>query len=141
MCYGNYNSVITQDAMIRLMAILIDDDTKEMFNKTRTIVLEDPEINIRILGEPKENRQLTAELSLQNPLPEPLMKCTFSVGGANLTDGKTITETVESVGPRETTTVKIRFTPTYVGLRKLVVDFSSDKLSNIKGYKNVIVGK
>ncbi|XP_035237298.1 protein-glutamine gamma-glutamyltransferase 2a [Anguilla anguilla] len=141
MCYGNYNSVITQDAMIRLMAILIDVDTKEMFNKTRTIVLEDPEINIRILGEPKENRQLTAELSLQNPLPEPLMKCTFSVGGANLTDGKTITETVESVGPRETTTVKIRFTPTYVGLRKLVVDFSSDKLSNIKGYKNVIVGK
>ncbi|KAJ8369621.1 hypothetical protein SKAU_G00096490 [Synaphobranchus kaupii] len=141
MCYCDYGSVINQDALIRLMAILIDNDTKEIFNKTRTIVLEDPKIIIKILGEPKENRQLAAEISLQNPLPGPLENCTFSVGGANLTDGKTITETVGTLGPRETATVKIRFTPTYVGLRKLMVDFSSDKLSNIKGYKNVIVGK
>ncbi|XP_061113162.1 protein-glutamine gamma-glutamyltransferase 2-like isoform X2 [Conger conger] len=140
-CYCNYSSVITQDALIRLMAILIDSDTKELYNKTRTIVLEDPEIAIRILGEPKVKRKLTAEISLQNPLPEPLEDCTFSLDGANLTDGKAITETFGTVGPRETATVKIGFTPTCAGLRKLVVDFSSNKLSNIKGFKNVIIGK
>ncbi|XP_061113163.1 protein-glutamine gamma-glutamyltransferase 2-like [Conger conger] len=139
-CYCNYSSVITQDALIRLMAILIDSDTKELYNKTRTIVLEDPEISIRILGEPKVKRKLTAEISLQNPLPEPLEDCTFSLEGANLTDGKAITETFGTVGPRETATVKIGFTPTCAGLRKLVVDFSSNKLSNIKGFKNVIIG-
>ncbi|KAI1892306.1 hypothetical protein AGOR_G00131980 [Albula goreensis] len=139
--YCNYKSVITQDAMIRLMALLIDSETKEFFRETRTIVLENPEIIITILGEPKENCKVLAEISLKNPLPEPLENCTFSVEGANLTGGKTITKMTGSLGPRETATVEICFTPTYVGVRKLVVDFSSDKLINIKGYKNVVVDK
>lgn len=46
-----------------------------------------------------------------------------------------------SVGPGEDAKVKIYFTPTHSGLRKLVVDFNSKKLCHVKGYRNVIIGK
>lgn len=47
---------------------------------------------LQILGEPKENRKLAAEITLQNPLPEPLENCCFSIEGANLTGGRAISE-------------------------------------------------
>lgn len=40
----------------------------------------------QILGEPKKNRKLVAEVSLQNPLSEPLEGCTVTVEGAGLTE-------------------------------------------------------
>lgn len=46
-----------------------------------------------------------------------------------------------SVGPGDDAKVKIYFTPTHSGLRKLVVDFDSNKLCHVKGYRNVIIGK
>lgn len=45
------------------------------------------------------------------------------------------------VGPGEDAKVKIYFTPTQSGLRKLLVDFDSHKLCHIKGFRNVIIGK
>lgn len=45
------------------------------------------------------------------------------------------------VGPGEDAKVKIYFTPTQSGLRKLLVDFNSNKLCHIKGFRNVIIGK
>lgn len=45
----------------------------------------------QILGVPKVGQNLVADLALQNPLPEPLENCVFTVHGANLTDGKPIT--------------------------------------------------
>lgn len=46
-----------------------------------------------------------------------------------------------SVGPGEDAKVKVYFTPTHSGLRKLVVDFDSNQLCHVKGYRNVIIGK
>uniref|UniRef100_A0A8B9RM22 Protein-glutamine gamma-glutamyltransferase 2 n=1 Tax=Astyanax mexicanus TaxID=7994 RepID=A0A8B9RM22_ASTMX len=136
--YSKYCNVITQDNLIRLGALLIDYSTRDAVLAMRTIVLENPEIKIRILGEPKVNRQLAAELTMQNNLPEPLGACCFSIEGANLTGGKTITESVE---PGQEAKVKIYFTPTHSGLRKLLVDFNSDRLGHVKGFRNVIIGK
>lgn len=36
---------------------------------------------LQILGEPKQNRKLVAEVSLRNPLTEALSGCTFTVEG------------------------------------------------------------
>ncbi len=49
-------------------------------------------VSFQILGEPKEKRKLAAELTLQNPLPEPLQGCCFTIEGANLTGGSCIAE-------------------------------------------------
>uniref|UniRef100_A0A6Q2ZAL3 Protein-glutamine gamma-glutamyltransferase 2 n=1 Tax=Esox lucius TaxID=8010 RepID=A0A6Q2ZAL3_ESOLU len=133
---------LTEDNLIRLAALLVDYSTQEAYLAVRNIVLVNPEIRVRILGEPKERRKLAAEITLQNPLSVPLLDCCFTVEGSNLTDGKIITERLDSaVEPGQDAKVKIYFTPTRSGLRKLVVDFDSNKLCHVKGYRNVIIGK
>ncbi|KAM9860105.1 protein-glutamine gamma-glutamyltransferase 2 [Aulostomus maculatus] len=140
--FSKYGALVTEDNLIRLEALLVDYTTREATLAVRNIVLESPEIKVRILGEPKENRKLAAELTLKNPLPEPLENCCFSIEGANLTGGSILSERLGSaVGPGEDAKVKIYFTPTHSGLRKLVVDFDSNKLSHVKGYRNVIIAK
>ncbi|XP_035245098.1 protein-glutamine gamma-glutamyltransferase 2 [Anguilla anguilla] len=140
--YCKYGGNVMDDNLIRVTALLTDYSSKDMYLAVRNIVLDDPEIKIRILGEPKVNRKLAAEITLQNPLPDPLDNCCFSVEGANLTDGKTITEMLGSpVGPGQEAKVKVYFTPSRFGLRKLVVGFNSSKLGHVKGYRNVIIGK
>uniref|UniRef100_A0A665T5I3 Protein-glutamine gamma-glutamyltransferase 2 n=1 Tax=Echeneis naucrates TaxID=173247 RepID=A0A665T5I3_ECHNA len=140
--YSKYCGVVTAENIIRLRALLLDYTTNETILSMRHIVLDNPEIKIRVLGEPKENRKLAAEITLQNPLPEPLENCCFSIEGANLTGGCVISERLaSSVGPGQEAKVKIYFTPTRCGLRKLVVDFDSSKLCHVKGYRNVIIGK
>ncbi|XP_037108182.1 protein-glutamine gamma-glutamyltransferase 2 [Syngnathus acus] len=140
--YSKYGGQLTEDNMIRLAALLFDYATREATLAVRNIVLDNPEIQVRILGEPKENRKLAAEITLKNPLPEPLENCCFSMEGANLTGGSVVSERLSfPVGPGEDAKVKMYFTPTHSGLRKLVVDFDSSKLCHVKGYKNVIIGK
>lgn len=41
--------------------------------------------SFQVLGEPKQNRKLVAEVSMQNPLSVPLIGCCFTVEGAGLT--------------------------------------------------------
>ncbi|XP_034551316.1 protein-glutamine gamma-glutamyltransferase 2 [Notolabrus celidotus] len=140
--YSKYGGVLTEDNLIRLAALLLDYSAREHILAVRNIVLENPEIKVRILGEPKENRKLAAEITLKNPLPESLEDCCFSIEGANLTGGHAISERVDSsVGPGEDAKVKIYFTPNHFGMRKLMVDFDSNKLCHVKGYRNVIIGK
>uniref|UniRef100_A0A8C6SUI2 Protein-glutamine gamma-glutamyltransferase 2 n=1 Tax=Neogobius melanostomus TaxID=47308 RepID=A0A8C6SUI2_9GOBI len=140
--YSKYDAELTEDNLIRLAALLLDYSTGEALMTLRTIVLTNPEIKVQILGEPKENRRLAAEISLKNPLPEPLHNCCFSIEGANLTGGTVICESLgQSVEPGQDAKAKIYFTPTRSGLRKLVVDFNSNRLCHVKGYRNVIIGK
>uniref|UniRef100_A0A3B4B0V2 Protein-glutamine gamma-glutamyltransferase 2 n=1 Tax=Periophthalmus magnuspinnatus TaxID=409849 RepID=A0A3B4B0V2_9GOBI len=140
--YSKYGPELTQDNLIRLAALLQDYTTGNVYLTMRTIVLTNPEIRVRILGEPKENRKLAAEISLKNPLPQPLDMCCFSIEGANLTGGTVLTESLgHSVAPGEEAKAKIYFTPSHSGLRKLVVNFNSSQLCNVQGYKNVIIGK
>jgi len=54
-------------------------------------------VALQILGEPKENRKLAAEITLHNPLPETLENCCFSIEGANLTAGGVISERFDSL--------------------------------------------
>lgn len=119
--YSKYGDLLTDDSLIRLAVLLLDYSTREPALAVRNIVLKDPEIKVRvcakaarrqapksagcsldcfssvgcvlqILGEPKQNRRLAAEITLQNPLPEPLQDCCFSIEGANLTGGRVISE-------------------------------------------------
>uniref|UniRef100_A0A8C4XB87 Protein-glutamine gamma-glutamyltransferase 2 n=1 Tax=Erpetoichthys calabaricus TaxID=27687 RepID=A0A8C4XB87_ERPCA len=130
--YSKYCHAITDQNLIKLAALLIDYGTKDAILAMRDIYLENPPIKIKILGEPKANRKMAAEISLINPLSESLDDCTFCMEGANLTQGKIIRDVPEAK-------VKVYFCPTKAGLRKLVVDFNSNRLRDVKGYRNVII--
>lgn len=106
----------------------------------RDIYLENPEIKIRILGEPKQNRKLKTEVSLRNPLSLPLTGCAFTVEGAGLTKEQKVVEIPDPVEAGEEVKVRVDLLPLHVGRHKLVVNFESDKLKAVKGFRNVIIG-
>lgn len=44
------------------------------------------------------------------------------------------------VEPEEVVKVRVDLLPLHVGLSKLVVNFESDKLKSVKGFRNIIIG-
>nr|XP_008119776.1 PREDICTED: protein-glutamine gamma-glutamyltransferase 2 [Anolis carolinensis] len=137
--YEKYGHCLTQDNMIKVMALLVDLDTQEAVLGVRNIYVKNPDIKVRVLGEPMQKRKLVAELTLTNPLPTPLTGCVFTVEGAGLTDRQKVQEIDSPISPGEEAKVRVDFVPRQSGLRKLVVDFESDKLKGVKGYRNVII--
>ncbi|XP_064023527.1 protein-glutamine gamma-glutamyltransferase 2 isoform X2 [Pogoniulus pusillus] len=137
--YQDYGENLTQDNLIKVVALLTEQQSGDVVVAVRDILIQNPEIKIRVLGEPMQNRKLVAEVSLVNPLSVPLNNCVFVVEGANLTDGQQVKELEEPVEPQGQAKVRLDLVPRQAGRHKLVVDFESDKLLGVKGYRNVII--
>uniref|UniRef100_A0A3Q2XCD6 Protein-glutamine gamma-glutamyltransferase 2 n=1 Tax=Hippocampus comes TaxID=109280 RepID=A0A3Q2XCD6_HIPCM len=120
--YGTYGPVITSDRLIQLSAITIDKQTVDYHKAEKTIVLDEPHVEIKMLGEAMVMQPVLVRLTMLNPLPEALLDCSFTVGGAGLIDGKPIT-------------LK------YVGYWRFLLDnmHVNDKLKNIKNTISVVV--
>ncbi|XP_059562108.1 protein-glutamine gamma-glutamyltransferase 2 [Myotis daubentonii] len=138
--YANYCDYLTESNLIKVRGLLIEPAADTYLLAERDIYLENPEIKIRILGEPKKNRKLVAEVSLQNPLAEPLVGCTVTVEGAGLTETQKTVDIPDPVEAGQEVKVRVDLLPVQVGLHKLVVNFDSNKLKAVKGYRNVIIG-
>uniref|UniRef100_UPI0037E90A21 protein-glutamine gamma-glutamyltransferase 2-like n=1 Tax=Semicossyphus pulcher TaxID=241346 RepID=UPI0037E90A21 len=130
--YGHYGSVITSDRMILLSAMTLGKHTNDFHKAEKTVVLDEPDIQIKLVGEAKLNQSVTTEVSLLNPLPETLQDCSFTIEGAGLTDGKPMTKKIGSVGPKQEAKASIEFSPARAGSSVLFVNFDSNKLQNIK---------
>ncbi|XP_076840348.1 protein-glutamine gamma-glutamyltransferase 2-like [Brachyhypopomus gauderio] len=139
--YNSYSTLLHTDCQLVVTAQLTDIGASGRMMEKRVIILEDPEINIQILGQPRVGWRSCAKLSVINPLPEELEKCCFTMEGSNLTNGETLSRTIRHVGPGKEASVKIYFTPTQSGPRKLMVDFYSKKLGHVKAYENLNVSK
>lgn len=49
-------------------------------------------IPLQVLNDPKVGQPVLVDVTLQNPLPEALEHCVFSLHGANLTGGTAVTK-------------------------------------------------
>ncbi|XP_032073594.1 protein-glutamine gamma-glutamyltransferase 2 isoform X2 [Thamnophis elegans] len=137
--YEKYGNCLTPDNMIKVTAVLQQLEQQKILLGVRDFHIKNPDVKIRVLGEPMQNRKLVAELTLSNPLPTALTSCVFTMEGAGLTGGQKVQQLDTSVEPGEEAKVRIDFVPQQSGLRKLVVDFESDHLKGVKGYRNVII--
>lgn len=125
-------------------------------------------ICLQLEGEARVKQLLTVELTLVNSLPEKLKDCTFTIDGVGLTDSKPLTRgcaqffallpavllpangascrvhvscRIGDVGPRQEAKARVQFRPSKAGATVLLVNFDSDKLTNIKSFINVVVGE
>ncbi|XP_077025144.1 protein-glutamine gamma-glutamyltransferase 2 [Tamandua tetradactyla] len=138
--YDKYCDCLTESNLIKVRALLMEPAADSYLLAERDIYLENPDIKIRILGEPKQNRKLVAEVSLRNPLAVPLLDCAFTVEGAGLTEEQKTVEIQDPVPAGEEVKVRVDLLPLHVGRHKLVVNFQCDKLKAVKGFRNVIIG-
>ncbi|XP_068996556.1 protein-glutamine gamma-glutamyltransferase 2-like [Embiotoca jacksoni] len=137
--YDSYGAAITSDRMIRLSAVVLDKQLRAFHKSEKTLVLDEPELVIKLEGEATVNQPVTVQLTLLNPLPEPLQDCSFTIEGNNLTDGKPITAKIGAVGAAQEAKARIEFIPSSSGSNVLLVNFDSDKLKKIRGYIIVVV--
>lgn len=138
--YEKYRDCLTESNLIKVRGLLVEQAANSYLLAERDIYLENPEIKIRVLGEPKQNRKLVAEVSLRNPLTMALEGCTFTVEGAGLTEEQKTVEIPHPVEGGQEAKVRVDLLPLHVGRHKLVVNFQSDKLKSVKGFRNVIIG-
>ncbi|KAM6924660.1 protein-glutamine gamma-glutamyltransferase 2-like [Xenentodon cancila] len=139
--YDSYGPVITSDRLIQLSVITINKQTVDYSIAEKTIVLDEPDVEIKLEGEAAVNQPVTVELTMLNPLPEPLQDCSFTIEVTGIMDSKPITAKVETVGARQEVKASIKFTPTVPGSGALLVNFDSDKLKNIKSFIDFVVKK
>ncbi|XP_038606499.1 protein-glutamine gamma-glutamyltransferase 2 [Tachyglossus aculeatus] len=137
--YDEYSPYLTESNLIKVVALLSEPQSDRYLMAERDVYLKNPDIRVRILGEPKQYEKLVAEVSLKNPLKTPLLDCCFTLEGAGLTLGQQVIHLPDPVAAGEEAKARLALFPQQSGLRKLVVDFESDLLKAVKGFRNVIV--
>ncbi|XP_007249233.3 protein-glutamine gamma-glutamyltransferase 2 [Astyanax mexicanus] len=136
--YDHYGSCVSEHHLIRVTALLQTSGPNNIILQEVNIPLKMPKLHIKVIGEPVVSRKLTALISFTNPLPVTLQRGVFTVEGAGLTEEQEI-QSPNDIGPGQYTAVKFSFKPSRAGLRKLLVDFDSDRLRDVKGEATIIV--
>ncbi|XP_037397446.1 protein-glutamine gamma-glutamyltransferase 2-like [Pygocentrus nattereri] len=137
--YMRYSALLGTSSQLLVSVLLTDESTMARMMEKRTITLQDPKLNIQIVGQPRVGKESCVKLSVKNPLPENLSDCWFGVEGANLTNGQMLTQRISYVGSGKEAKTRICFTPIQSGPCKLMVTFYSKKLGYVKAYTNLNV--
>ncbi|CAL8259508.1 unnamed protein product [Gadus morhua 'NCC'] len=137
--YSDYGKVISPDRMIQVTAFVNDKENREYHKAEKLIVLDEPDLEVKLTGEARVGQPLTAELCLLNPLPEALQDCSFTLEGVGLTQEKPITIKLGTVASKQEAKASVQLSPREAGFTVLLVDFDSDKLKNIKNFIPMVV--
>ncbi|GCB73896.1 hypothetical protein scyTo_0002978 [Scyliorhinus torazame] len=137
--YKDYGEHLSEHNLIRLTAMLRCKGTSEISLKECDIALNLPRLTVKVVGEPILYRDLTVQIKFSNPLPITLTGGIFTVEGTGLTDLQEIKSPTAAIHPGQEVVVKVSFKPSKTGLRKLMVDFDSNRLRDVKGSTNIIV--
>uniref|UniRef100_A0A4W6DDJ8 protein-glutamine gamma-glutamyltransferase n=1 Tax=Lates calcarifer TaxID=8187 RepID=A0A4W6DDJ8_LATCA len=138
--YDDYVKCVSDHHLIRVMAFLEAPGENEPIMTMVNIPLSMPELLIQVPGKAIVGKEVTAYISFTNPLPVPLKGGMFTVEGAGLLSASEI-HVDGDVAPGQKVSVSLSFSPTRVGVRRLLVDFDSDRLKDVKGVATVVVRK
>lgn len=132
-----YTDKLVDKCLIKIYAIANVKETKQTWSEEDDFQLQKPKLNIQIRGNPQVNQTSQATFSFLNPLPLPLMDCSFSVEGPGLQRPKIVRH--RDVQPGELVTFTEYFRPKKEGERKIVGAFNSKQLTEVTGSTTVHV--
>ncbi|XP_034540612.1 protein-glutamine gamma-glutamyltransferase 2 [Notolabrus celidotus] len=138
--YDDYGRCVSEHHLIRMKALLETSGEDEPIMAMANIPLSMPEVLVQVPGKAFVWEPVTAYLSFTNPLPVPLKGGVFTVEGAGLLSNTEI-QVKGDISPGQKVSVKFAFSPVRTGVRKLLVDFDSDRLKDVRGVATVVVRK
>ncbi|XP_034445045.1 protein-glutamine gamma-glutamyltransferase 2 [Hippoglossus hippoglossus] len=138
--YDEYVNCVSEHHLIRVKALVEVPGEYEPVMTVTNIPLSMPELLVQVSGSSVVQEKVTALISFTNPLPVPLKRGMFTVEGSGLLLSSAI-YVKGDIAPGQKVAVKISFSPMRVGVRKLLVDFDSDRLKDVKGIATVVVRK
>ncbi|XP_030068961.1 protein-glutamine gamma-glutamyltransferase E [Microcaecilia unicolor] len=136
--YSEYEKYLSMPNMIQVSAMCeVKNGGKLVVRKD--ISLENPSINIKVIGQVVLNKLATAEVSFTNPLPKPVDDCIVLIEGSGLITGQ-LTGQLSYLRPKQNTKFRVEFTPYRTGYRQLLVEIKSTGFT-LKGFHNITVNK
>ncbi|XP_023277099.1 protein-glutamine gamma-glutamyltransferase 2-like [Seriola lalandi dorsalis] len=138
--YNDYVKCVSEHNLIRVKAFLEAPGESEPIMTMANITMSKPSLFVEVPGKAVVSEQVTAHIFFTNPLPFPLKGGVFTVEGAGLLSASEI-RVDGDISPGQKVSVKLSFKPMRAGVRKLLVDFDSDRLKDVKGVTTVVVRK
>ncbi|XP_029687891.1 protein-glutamine gamma-glutamyltransferase 2 isoform X2 [Takifugu rubripes] len=137
--YADYATCVSEHHLIRVEAFLTPTGRRPVM-AVANISLSSPELLVQVPGKAVVWESVSAHISFANPLPVPLRGGVFTVEGAGLLPATQV-QVKDSVAPGQKLSVTLSFSPMRTGVRRLLVDFDSDRLKDVKGVTTVVVHK
>uniref|UniRef100_A0A3P9HDZ9 protein-glutamine gamma-glutamyltransferase n=1 Tax=Oryzias latipes TaxID=8090 RepID=A0A3P9HDZ9_ORYLA len=138
--FKDYAKCTSEHHLIRVKAFAEAQGQNQPLMTVADVPLSVPELLIQIQGKAVVKQQVTAKISFTNPLPAPLKGGVFTVEGAGLLSATQVHVKGEIL-PGQKVEVSFPFSPIRTGVRKLLVDFDSDRLMDVKGTATLVVRK
>ncbi|XP_020508731.1 protein-glutamine gamma-glutamyltransferase 2 [Labrus bergylta] len=138
--YEDYGRCVSEHHLIRVKALLDVPGENEPIMAVANIPLIMPELLVQVPGRAFVWEPVTVFMSFINPLPVPLRGGVFTLEGAGLLSNTEILVNGD-IAPGKKVSVKLSFSPVRTGVRKLLVDFDSDRLKDVRGAATVVVRK
>uniref|UniRef100_A0A3P9DJP5 Transglutaminase 2, like n=1 Tax=Maylandia zebra TaxID=106582 RepID=A0A3P9DJP5_9CICH len=135
--YDDYAQCVSDDHLIRVKAFVEAPGENEPLLSVTDIPLSRPDVFIQVGTPAFVREQVKASISFTNPLPVPLKGGVFTVEGAGLLSSTKI-HVSGDISPGQTVSIVVSFSPMRTGVRKLLVDFDSDRLKDVKGVTTVV---
>ncbi|NXC61209.1 TGM3 glutamyltransferase, partial [Aleadryas rufinucha] len=135
--YPEYQQQLTTDKTIQVTALCHVEDGIQVLVQ-RNITLDNPAIDIQVLGEAKVNKEVVVEVAFTNPIDAEVKDCVLQVEGSDLLRG-VLELRIPPLKASEKSSTKFKLTPSEAGPKHLLVNFSCDKFADIKTFKMVNV--
>ncbi|XP_068272453.1 protein-glutamine gamma-glutamyltransferase E-like [Nyctibius grandis] len=135
--YNGYQQQLTTDNTIQVTALCHVEGGIQVLVQ-RDITLDNPAIDIQVLGEAKVNKEVDVEVTFTNPIDMEVMDCVLQVEGNDLLRG-ILEIDVPPLKASEKSSTKFKLIPFETGPKHLLVNFSCDKFADIKTFKMVNV--
>ncbi|XP_071428611.1 protein 4.2 [Pithys albifrons albifrons] len=132
--YSWYGKELGENHLLRLTAVLRDEDSSYIYLAQEEISISDPLLTVELPENMVQYQPSTARIRLLNPLTEPLEQCVIAVAGRGLIYRQRKYR-LGSVQAKSTQELQIPFTPTQVGHRRLTAQLTYPKLQNLKSYR------
>ncbi|XP_009891674.1 PREDICTED: protein-glutamine gamma-glutamyltransferase E-like [Charadrius vociferus] len=135
--YTEYQQQLTTDNTIQVTALCHVEGGIQVLVQ-RDITLDNPTIDIQILGEARVNKEVDVEVTFTNPIDTEVTDCVMQVEGNDLLRG-ILEIDVPPLKAGEKSSTMFKLIPFETGPKHLLVNFSCDKFANIKTFKMVNV--
>lgn len=129
--YTEYENAITTDNMIKVVAVCEDETGGKLLVET-VVTLKNPPIMLKINEQAHLNKPISVEITFTNPTAEDVNNCVLTIEGSGLVKEQ-ITIEAPQLNKNQRSVSKVDIVPYRAGQRCLLVDFSSDKFSDVKG--------
>lgn len=136
--YEEYGKRLIDQCAFNVSCLASVEDTKFEYYAQDDFRIRKPDIKIVLRGTPVEDTEITADISVENPLPVALKKGQFTVQGPGI-DGKLKVKVKDSVPPGGTAKGEFKSTPPRTGRHTVAAKFVCKQMDDVDGYIIIMV--